>query len=516
MSEHLEWLAKQIAYQHVNPPITDAYQPLDSSVLEKALDILSDERYHSLDALLKRCDIKGLHALYQKDLLSPLEVTAYYLRRIKAYNPHLRALISIEPHVLSKAQALKGDPSTMPLYGVPMVIKDNISTATLPNTAGAHALKNTYTKRPATVVRKLMEAGAIILGKANLSEWANFMTLDSSNGYSALGGQTQNPFGPFDVGGSSSGSAVAVASRLCMAALGSETSGSLVYPASQNNVVTIKPTIGLVSRDLIVPISATQDTAGPMARSIEDAYRVLQVISGPDQGDPSTLKPRPDQTSIAKEEPLKGCTMGLLNNLSFTSEYRDNDKEILNQATSVWESLGVKVKPIAIDDEVMTIDMLTVLLYEFKRDVSHYLSHEDVLTDLNLEKVIAHNKADMKNRAAFGQSLLEKAVFETPDPVLYEKTVVSNQTITTRALEDAFKKCDILMSLSNYATATYAASGYPAICIPAGFRMSGEPIGLTLIGKPWSEPDLVRFAHHFESSIDHIKSPNLGGFKVKV
>lgn len=537
-SHHRAWLERQLELQ-AQCRATACFRPLDSDLIEEAKGLDRGTYFEIDQALFHQGDVWHIEAfktLYRKHRFTPYQVAQYILQRISVYNEGLHAITQLAPEVFREAEALwaEADASLdvlyrrMPLWGIPVVVKDNIATGTdMPNTAGAYALLHATTTRPSTVVERLKAAGALVVGKANLSEWANFMTLDSSNGYSALGGQTVNPFGPFDVGGSSSGSCVAVAAKLVPIAVGTETAGSLIYPASQNRVVAIKPTVGLVSRDLIIPISDTQDTAGPIANTVADAALLLEVISGPCPHDPKTqLIPegprkyleacQPGPTSNTRshnirvgetrqpitrvgETRLHNIRVGLVQNPAVLQDYREGDLALVDAAVRRLELLGYEVTPVMVDPMGFETHMFDVLLYEFYRDVNRYLEHSDVNTVLNIEDIVKYNEKDLENRAAFGQSLLERCVSGRPTQTSYQEAVKRSVFRTSRAIYQALQSVDVLMTVSNYATALYATAGYPAINVPMGFRENGEPVGLTFFGGAFQEEQLLVVASAFES-----------------
>lgn len=499
-SHHQEWLLRQVELQQ-KPHKSTCYKPLDQIILDKA-NGLGLDTYLELNHLLEWPKLEVIQSLYQSGLTTPYDLIRYTIKRIGIYNQKLNAVSQLSPTVIEEAKALGPWDPSKPLWGVPVLLKDNIATGPeMPNTAGAHALLHATTKRPAHLVTLLKEAGALILGKANLSEWANFMTLDSSNGFSTLGGQTRNPYGPYDVGGSSAGSCVAVAAGFTAIAVGTETAGSLVYPASQNNVVTIKPTVGLISRDLIVPISDTQDTAGPIASSVKDAAQLLQVLSGPCQWDPKTMSAPEDEDYLAacRRSP-EGLRVGILSNAKIVADYRDGDEEIINVATALLKGQNMVVTPVNVDDKACDTNMYEVLLYEFYRDVNAYLAHPDTNTVLALEDIISYNQKDLGNRAPYGQNLLEKSVTERLKDKAYTDLVTDNVLRASAAIYAALQEVDVLMTISNYGTILYATAGYPAITVPAGFRTSGEPVGITFFAGAYQEALLLTVAQALESA----------------
>lgn len=514
--EHLSWLDRQLELQ-AKKVKTSCYKPLSQAVLSegRSLDL---QTYLQIDQALEAWTVDEFKALYKDLQVTPYQVTQYLIKRIGIYNPQYHAITQLSPLVFQEAKGLlyaletyKGDYDALwedkPLWGIPLVVKDNIATGPdMANTAGAYALLHATTRRPSTVVRRLKDAGALVVGKANLSEWANFMTLDSSNGYSALGGQTINPHGSFDVGGSSSGSCVAVAAKLVPLALGTETAGSLVYPASQNRVVAIKPTVGAVSRDLVVPISDTQDTPGPIANTVRDAALLLQVLSGRCEGDIKTHQIPEDfarslvMPEVAMSMSKKIQRIGLISNPEIVADYRDGDAQLMIQAVKDLQRLGYEVVPIEVSSHALKIPMFEVMLYEFYRDVNRYLASPDVDTVLSLEDLVKYNEMDPGHRAHFGQTLLTQAIDhqKRPQALSYEAALKRSVFSSSTAIYQALKSVDVLMTISNYATVLYAAAGYPAINVPMGQRLSGEPVGLTFFAGAFDEGQLIQIASHFE------------------
>ncbi|MCK8061213.1 MULTISPECIES: amidase family protein [unclassified Fusibacter] len=511
MSNHSTWLEEQIKHQYETKKQTDCRMALGKSVLRRVDRELPLSRYLELDEHLWDADITSIHKLYKEKIALPVEVVLYYIKRIYVYENVLSSVTQVFEEAIDQAIELESkefDPE-LPLFGIPILLKDNIATEGHPNTAGSDMLRDVTTLRASTVAEKLKEAGAIIVGKTNLSEWANFMTFNSSNGYSALGGQTVNPYGRFDVGGSSAGSAVAVAAGLIPVSIGSETAGSLVYPASQNAVVTIKPTVGLVSRDLIVPISETQDTAGPMATCVKDAALVLSSIAGGCQHDRATEHAVVKDYVGALDRDIKGLRIGILSNQSVKEEYRDNDEQVILAACKVFEDLGAEVVEVELEEKVFATNMLDVLLYEFHRDVNAYLANPEVDTGLTLEAIRDSNLKDLENRAAFGQSIIDKSIDERMSPKAYEELVDENVKIAEDAIDKVKEKVDAVLSISNYSTIAYATCGYPAITVPAGYRDSGEPVGITIFAGRYEEDLLISLGAGYEKATGHRRAPAL-------
>ena len=507
-AEVTEYLENQIKKQYKNTKESTSKLNLNVEQFCDDLDLMENEKYEYLNKMLKNGTIKEIHYLYNNTDINPKEIVIYYLKRIKE-NQNLNTIISLNPDIIKQSLELTNIDSNKPLYGIPIILKDNIATKDrMPTTGGASALKDSFVEKDAFIVDKLRKAGAIILGKANLSEWANFMTNDFCNGYSASGGQTKNPFGMFDVGGSSSGSAVSVASYLCPIALGTETSGSLIYPANQNNVVALKPTVGLVSRDLIIPLSENQDTAGPIANTVSDIARILEVISSEDNNDLKT------KNSIKKDylkyigESIKNLKAGFLNDRYVKNEYRENDEEILNEAKGIFKNEGMIIKDIEFKKDVYEINLFDLLTFEFKRDLNEYLLNPYVKSDLNIKKIVEYNKKDKENYMPYGQDIIEKSSNNDISVSQYNDLLKTNTLISREALDNAFKDVDVVISLSNYASRIYACAGYPAISIPAGFRKNGEPIGITIIANKYEEDKLIQIGYRYEQKTHRRKLLN--------
>jgi amidase len=445
--------------------------------------------------------------------LTAAELTAFYLARIERLNPALRAVISVGPDggaeaAASDARRAAGS-ARGPLDGIPVLIKDNISAAGLPATAGSPALLGAA-GTDAFLVGRLRAAGAVILGKANLSEWANFRSRPSSSGLSTLGGQAVNPHG---VGrspsGSSSGSAIAIAAGLAPLAVGTETDGSIVSPAGACGVVGIKPTLGLVSRSGIVPISAAQDTAGPMTVTVADAAALLTVLAGADADDPATDGAREhatDYTAFLDAAALDGATLG-----------------VLDQALARLRGQGARITdPV----ELAGIDLVgdpevVALTHEFKHALNAYLAGLGGDHPADLAGLIAFNNENAAEVLEhFGQELFEAAEATSGDlrDPAYREARTAADRIAREALDGALRgdRLDAVIALTGHpawltdhvlgdyhgwGTSTPAAvSGYPSVTVPAG-RVSGLPVGMSFIGPAWSEPRLIALAHAFEIAL---------------
>jgi amidase len=466
-----------------------------------------------------------------------------YLARIEAIDrsgPALRSVLEINPDALSIADALDAERRTRgtrsPLHGIPVLLKDNIATADkMMTTAGSLALTGTTPLRDAFVAAQLRRAGAVILGKTNLSEWANFRSTHSTSGWSGRGGQTKNPYAlDRNPSGSSSGSGAAIAANLAAVAIGTETDGSIVSPASNNALVGIKPTLGLVSRTGIVPIAHSQDTAGPMTRTVADAALVLAAIAGADPDDTATtavVRRRVDYAAALDANGLRGARIGVIRNRLFG--YSDAADRIANTAIADLKAHGAVIVDPANIPTLGKFDAgeFDVLLYEFKADLKKYLTWLGPAAPMHsLKDVIAYNTAHADRELPyFGQEIMEMAERKGPltDPK-YTATLAANRrmaralgidAVMTRYRLDAMVAPTggpaWLIDLVNGDGGTAAApgpstvaavAGYPHITVPAGFAR-GLPVGLSFIGRAWSEPTLIKLAYAYEQATKHRRPP---------
>jgi amidase len=469
----------------------------------------------------------GLGQAMSSGKLTAVDLAAYCRDRIERLNPALHAVISLSP--LASAEAAASDARRAagqlrgPLDGIPVLVKDNIGVAGLPATAGSPALA-AADGGDAFCVGRLRAAGAVIVGKANLSEWANFRSRPSSSGWSTLGGQAVNPHGTGrNPSGSSSGSAVAVAVGLVPLAVGTETDGSIVSPAAACGVVGIKPTVGLVSRTGIVPISAAQDTAGPMARTVADAAALLGALAGPDAADQaSAAAPAPAAGYAGFLDPgaLAGARLGIWRQGS--AEGSSSTRAILDAAVARLRGAGaVIVDPVDLADaDKIGQPEYTALTHEFKHDLNAYLDALPGEHPASLAELIAFNSARRATVLAhFGQEIFEAAEATSGD--LADSDYLSARTEARRLARGgldaalAGAQLDAVISLSGGpawltdqilgdhhvlgSSSPAAVAGYPAITVPAG-QVRGLPVGISLVGPAWSEPRLIALAHAFEQA----------------
>ena len=480
---------------------------------------------------LGEVDIDGLQAMMTAGTLTSEQLTAFYLDRIKSIDqagPALKAIIEVNPEALDIARALDRERAESgprgPMHGIPVVLKANIDTADrMDTTAGSLALAGHKSPVDAFIVSRLRDSGAVILAKANLSEWANFRSTMSSSGWSSIGGQTKNPYDPLrNPCGSSSGSAVAVAANLTSVAIGTETDGSIVCPSSVTGIVGIKPSMGLVSRSGIIPIAHSQDIAGPMARTVREAAILLNAIAGSDPADPATTgfpAERPDFTAGLRPDALQGAKIGVIRNYGGAGNDARVDA-ILDASVEQLRALGADiVDSIEIDTEGMDDAEYEVLLYEFKADLNAWLINAKAPMG-SLADLIAFNAANAERvMPHFQQEIFEEAQAKGPltEPE-YLEALETSQRIARQGLDTALSEngLDALIAPTRgpawmtdhvngdqssgiYSSSYAAVSGYPSITVPAG-HVSGLPIGISFVGPAFSDGKLIGFAFAFEQA----------------
>ncbi len=485
---------------------------------------------------LEEASVSDLQTAMASGDLNAAILTKYYLNRIATLDkdgPKLNSVIELNPEALEIAKRLDQERANGQLrgalHGIPVLIKDNIDTHDqMMTTAGSLALKGSVAAKDAFVVKKLREAGAIILGKTNLSEWANFRSSRSSSGWSSRGGQTQNPYvlgrSPC---GSSSGSGVAAAANLCALAVGTETDGSIVCPSSVNGLVGLKPTLGLVSRSGIIPIAHSQDTAGPMTRSVKDAAILLSALSGYDETDPITQHA---SRNIRYEEhldrnSLKGKRLGIVRNLM---GYHEEVDAVAEKSYETLRALGADLVNINMESKEKLREVeFTVLLYEFKHGLNAYLSGLEGDFPKTLADIIDfNNKHSSEAMPFFKQELLIKAQAtgsledETYQTALKRSKELAQQEGIDKALKE--HKLDALIAPTGgpawtidrvngdrylgSSSSLAAVAGYPHITVPAGF-IYNLPIGLSFFAEAFSESKLLSFAYAFEQASQARKVP---------
>ena len=467
-----------------------------------------------------------------------------YLARIQAVDrtgPELRSVLEFNPDARSIADALDAERKAGrvrgPLHGIPILIKDNIATRDrMMTTAGSLALEGVRAPSDAFIVDRLRAAGVVILGKSNLSEWANFRSTHSSSGWSGRGGQTKNPYAlDRNPSGSSSGSAAAVAASLATIAVGTETDGSIVSPSQVNSLVGIKPTLGLVSRTGIVPIAHSQDTAGPMARTVTDAALLLAAMSGADPSDAATFRAGErgtrDYSKSLVADGLRGARIGVVRNRLFGASaggdaLADAAIEDLKRAGAVIVDPAPITTLGKFDDSE-----LDVLLYEFKYDLNKYLGSLGPLTQMHSLKDVIEFNAVHKDQELryFGQDIMLSAQAKGPlTESKYREEIERNHSLAgAQGIDDTMTKFKLdaliaptggpawIIDLVNGDGGTASApgpstvtsvAGYPHITVPMGF-VRGLPVGLSFFGRAWSEPTLVKLAYAYEQATRHRRPP---------
>jgi amidase len=497
---------------------TPTNQPNDSSNINEAFE-------------LSEATITELQHEMQTKQLTSHAITQLYLKRIADIDkagPRLNAVIELNKDALSIADAMDKERAAGkvrgPMHGIPVLIKDNINTGDkMHTTAGALAMGDNIAKEDAFIIKQLRAAGAVILGKTNLSEWANFRSSRSTSGWSSRGGQTKNPYIlDRNPSGSSAGTGAAVAASLCAVGIGTETNGSVVSPSSVNGLVGIKPTVGLLSRSGIIPISKTQDTAGPMARTVKDAAILLSALAGVDEQDSYTLsskgKIEKDYTTFLDAEGLKGKRLGVEK-----SALQGNPAMValLKEAIETLRSKGATVIEIELSKELRAIGnaSYTVLLYEFKDGVNQYLSKANSKIK-TLEDVIAYNKEnEAKAMPYFKQDELElaqtKGDLNTPEYLealkksnglsrtIIDKIIQDNQLDAIIGPTNGFAICIDLVngdSGNGFSFSSPAAmAGYPHITLPMG-SYCGLPIGISFFSTAYTEGPLLKMAYAYEQA----------------
>jgi amidase len=498
-------------------------------------------RHAIADFELEEATIADLQSAMASGRFSARNIVEQYTDRIEDLDrkgPELRHIIEVNPDARSIAESLDAERKAGrvrgPLHGIPVLLKDNIDTADrMTTTAGSYALEGSIPLRDAFISQQLREAGAILLGKANMSEWANFRSTRSSSGWSARGGQARNPYvldrNPC---GSSSGSAGAVAANLTAVAVGTETDGSIVCPSAMVGIVGLKPTLGLVSRSGIIPIAHSQDTAGPMARTVRDAAILLNGLVGVDPRDratsPSRAKGFTDYTQFLQVDGLRGARIGVAREKFFG--YSTTADKVIEDAIEQLKRLGaVVVDPANIPTAGKFDDTeFEVLLYEFKADLNAYLASLGPRAPVRtLKDIIDFNERNReKEMPYFGQEIMLMAQKKGPLSERKYRTALATNLRMSRAqgIDAVIEKHRLdaliaptgspawptdLINGDHYlgASSTPAAvAGYPNIQVPAGF-VHGLPVGISFFGRAWSEPALFRFAYAFEQATKHRRPP---------
>ncbi|MCM4159782.1 amidase [Antarcticibacterium flavum] len=499
------------------------YKVLDSQFLDKDvtwepfnedLERISENRYGVLSPMILDKTIPELQQAIKRGDFTYEEMVLFFLHRIKKLDRNnaksLNSVIALNPNVVEEARnrdrdLQEGRQEKHPAFGIPVLLKDNINTSDMATTAGAVALTENRTE-DAFIVERLRENGALILGKANLSEWAYFFCGDCPSGYSAIGGQTLNPYGRkiLDTGGSSSGSAVAVAANFAPAAIGSETSGSILSPSSQNSLVGLKPTIGVLSRGGIVPISSTLDTPGPITKSVIDNAIIFSAMTGKDSKDPASMLNKNNEIDFysgISGNTLKGKRLGAMKNLMEDSLYVAAVEDLRKAGAEV-----IIYEP----EEVQLPNFIRLLNLDMKKDLPDYLeTYGGEVEVRSVEDVMAYNLEDTLARAPYGQALFQGIMADTATPEEFAAIKDTLRRNGRRFFDVPMKEhnLDAILSINNYHAGFAAVAHYPAITVPMGYGENNAPKGLTFFSKPYTEANLYSLAYGYEQASKRRVSP---------
>jgi len=470
------------------------------SELDNYLKDFSEDDYEKLKPLIIEKDIPSIQTNIIQKKLTYEKLVLFYLFRIKKIefnkNTYLNSIISLNPNIVLEARKkdkIKPE-SIYSLHGIPILLKDNINFDGLPTTAGAEILKNNIAD-DSFVVKKLKESGAVILGKTNLSEWAYYFCVGCPLGYSAIGGQTLNPYGrkEFESGGSSSGSGAAISANLSSVSLGSETSGSILSPSSLNSIVGLKPTIGLVSRTGIIPISNTLDTSGPMTKNVIDNVIVFNSIMGFDQDDSHSKNKININYNEIINSSLKDKRLGVFKSLLNDSLYLKTIEDIKRAGGIIIEFEPPKIN---------FLGFRKILDVEMKNELPKYLStyFKDNMNIKNISDIINYNLQDSLNRSPYGQKIFEGIVSDNTGKEEFKKLKVRLKKEGERYFNESLKKysLDAILSINNYHAAYAAAAYYPCLTVPMGYNKNGLPSNLTFISSSFKENKLYQLGYAYE------------------
>jgi len=501
---------ERMRYKLINSVVTDKNGIWEPFVEDLAY--FSNDDYEQLKPFILEKSIPQINQSIKERKLTYEQLSLFYIYRIRQFESNnklsLNAVIALNPEAIKLAKEYDEsfDADEMDLYslkGMPVLIKDNIGLEGIPTTAGAIALKNNMAA-DAFITTQLKKSEAIILGKANLSEWAYFFCSGCPLGYSAIGGQTMNPYGrmEFESGGSSSGSGVAAAANYAVATVGTETSGSILSPSSKNSIVGLKPTIGKLSRGGIVPISSTLDTPGPMTKNVVDNAILLNAMLGKDKADAVTVESMHVDVSAIENADLKGKRFGVIKALKEDSLYI--------AAISKIEKAGAELVEFDAGSPGLP-GFITLLNIDMKIDLPYYFSdyaNKDVVFK-SVKDVVAFNKQDSLVRAPYGQQLFDGIVNDTTTVDELNKVKANLEVVGRDFFDNALDslKVDAVLSINNYHAGYAAVAKYPALTVPMGYQENGEPMSLTFIGKPFDEEKLLQLGSAYEKVSNERKTP---------
>jgi len=496
------------------------YKLIQSNFLDKnevfrklapAVSAFPQERYEQLKPYILEKDIPSIQQAIFEGIFTYEELTLFYLKRIFNYELNkeksLHTIIALNPNILKEAKERDKNKTSnnYSVYGMPIVLKDNIDTKNMNTTAGAKVLEENAPTKDAFIVSQLKNKGALILGKVNLSEWAYYFCQGCPLGYSAIGGQTLNPYGrkQFETGGSSAGSGTATAANYAVAAVGTETAGSIISPSAQNSIVGLKPTIGVLSRSGIVPISHTLDTPGPMTKNVVDNAIMLSAMVGKDENDASSVSVSEKYIDAVKDASIKGKRLGVIKSLLSDSVYAETIKKLKSAGAEIIEFTP---------PETSLDGFLTLLNLEMKEDLPTYLDKyaSENIQVTNLKEVMAFNKKDSLQYMPYNQGIFDGIMADTTSTEAFKKIKKSLHEQGTTFFQEPIKEynLDAILSINNSHSAEAAVGLHPCLTIPMGYKKNGEPIGLTLIASPFSEVTLYKIGSAIEKTLNSRKMPD--------
>ncbi|MEX0315381.1 MAG: amidase family protein [Allomuricauda sp.] len=500
VAQNAEHESERMRFKFIQSKVLDKNEIFEPLYVEVAKFPI--EKYELMKPLVLEQDIPSIQQQIKDQKFSYVDLVLFYLHRIYRYElPNettLNTVITLNANILDEAKALDANAEGRhPIYGMPVLLKDNIGASGMNTTAGAIALQDNQTD-DAFIVKRLKENGALILGKVNLSEWANFIC-DCPNGQSAVGGQTLNPYGRrvFDTGGSSAGSGTSVAANYAIAAVGTETSGSILSPSGQNSVVGMKPTVGLLSRTGIVPISSTLDTPGPMTKSVIDNGILLDAMRGFDMDDEKSVQADWNENWYAEVVSLKGKRFGAFKN------YMKNDT-IYRITMEKLQAAGATV--VEFEPPELEFDgFLSILNIDMKNDLPTYIDAQTKNKNQVLVKsvadVVEFNLKDSLVRIPYGQTRFDGILADTTSAeglmAIKKRLRTVGRTYFNTPMNE--HQLDAILSINNYDAGAAAAAEYPALTIPMGYKATGEPVNLTFIGKQFQEGKLYALGMAFET-----------------
>lgn len=521
-------------------PAYDGKVVRDMGPFAEDLSAYSAEEAAAREAQISGKTIPGLQTLMESGELTSEQLVVYYLDRIQRYDiDKLNSVMELNPDALEIARSLDEERSAGtvrgPMHGIPVLLKDNIATGDeMHTTAGAAAMLGWDPDRDAFLVSQLRAAGAVVLGKANLSEWANYMDRCMPDGFSTNGGQTRNPYGAFDTSGSSSGPAAAVAADLATVSAGTETQGSLIQPAIANSVVALKTSMGLVSRDYIIPLLPWQDVPGPMGRTVTDVAVMLGAMTGVDDNDPETDRASDlagtDFTQFLSPEALTDVQVGVFiwNDEAFEQYFETNvitDTEQQQGLRDAFAPMAAEARsridtltaagiatveiPNTARPSAFLVDLQPALEYGFPQAINAFLADlGDDAPVSSLAEIVAFNDEDRANRAPYGQGYLEQALNTEISASDYDAMKEGNPAAARAAIDTILEQYGVDVLVGDVRQ-LYAPAGYPALTVPSGYTAEGEPEGVVFVGPYLSEPRLLAVGYAYEQATQARVAPDL-------